>query len=215
MPSSSNFGYPPLDDRLSQLWRQGVRFATRVAIAFGLSAASAIMLAAAVADNAFVQILVIGFATIAFWIPSLLLILSIERMFTRRAKPASRQTIDVTASSLGSGWDRLVAVAPRQTERIRVLQRSVERSRTSLGSEKLDPDAHDLCVLIDRRLPELIDRELDELPPDDRDRGKKVDELIDLVEQFARHCSRGGGSDPRFNAEVLRRRFQERLSKPL
>jgi len=215
MPSSSNFGYPPLDDRLSQLWRQGVRFATRVAIAFGLSAASAIMLAAAVADNAFVQILVIGFATIAFWIPSLLLILSIERMFTRRAKPASRQTIDVTASSLGSGWDRLVAVAPRQTERIRVLQSSVERSRTSLGSEKLDPDAHDLCVLIDRRLPELIDRELDELPPDDRDRGKKVDELIDLVEQFARHCSRGGGSDPRFNAEVLRRRFQERLSKPL
>ena len=215
MPSSSNFGYPPLDDKLTQLWRQGVRFATRVAIAFGLSAASAIMLAAAVADNAFVQILVIGFATIAFWIPSLLLILSIERMFTRRAKPASRQTIDVTASSLGSGWDRLVAVAPRQTERIRVLQRSVERSRTSLGSEKLDPDAHDLCVLIDRRLPELIDRELDELPPDDRDRGKKVDELIVLVEQFARHCSRGGGSDPRFNAEVLRRRFQERLSKPL
>ena len=215
MPSSSNFGYPPLDDRLSQLWRQGLRFATRVAIAFGLSAASAIMLAAAVADNAFVQILVIGFATIAFWIPSLLLILSIERMFTRRAKPASRQTIDVTALPLAAGWDRLVAVAPRQSERIRVLQRSVERSRTSLGSEKLDPDAHDLCVLIDRRLPELIDRELDELPPDDRDRGKKVDELIDLVEQFARHCSRGGGSDPLFNAEVLRRRFQERLSKPL
>jgi len=215
MPSSSNFGYPPLDDRLSQLWRQGLRFATRVAIAFGLSAASAIMLAAAVADNAFVQILVIGFATIAFWIPSLLLILSIERMFTRRAKPASRQTIDVTALPLAAGWDRLVAVAPRQSERIRVLQRSVERSRTSLGSEKLDPDAHDLCVLIDRRLPELIDRELDELPPDDRDRGKKVEELIDLVEQFARHCSRSGGSDPRFNAEVLRRRFEERLSKPL
>lgn len=216
MPSSSNFGYPPLDDKLSQLWRQGVRFATRVAIAFGLSAASAIMLAAAVADNAFVQILVTGFATVAFWIPWLLIILGVERMFTRRPKPASRQTIGVAASPVVSGWDRLVAVAPRQSERIRVLQRSVERSRTSLGSEKLDPDAHDLCVLIDRRLPELIDRELDELPPDDRDRGKKVDELVDLIEQFARHCSRSGGSETsRFNAEVLRRRFEERVSKPL
>ena len=84
MPSSSNFGYPPIDDKLTQLWRQGVRFAVRVAIAFGLSAASAIMLAAAVADNAFVQILITGFATVAFWIPWLLLILSVERMFRRR-----------------------------------------------------------------------------------------------------------------------------------
>ena len=215
MPSSSNFGYPPLDDKLTQLWRQGVRFATRVAIAFGLSAASAILLAGAVADNAFVQILITGFATVAFWIPWLLLILGIERMFRRGPKPASRQTIDVTASPVASGWDRLAAAAPRQLERVRVLQRSVERSRTTLGNDKLDPDAHDLCVLIDRRLPELIDRELDELPPDDRDRGKKVDELIDLVELFARHCSRSGQGDSRFNAEVLRRRFEEHLSKPL
>ena len=215
MPSSLNFGPTPFDDKLQRLWRQGVRFAVRVAIAFGLSAASAIFLAAAVADNAFVQILITGFAALAFWIPWLLLILGIERMFTRRPRPASRQTIDVTASPVASGWDRLAAAAPRQSERIRVLQRSVERSPTSLGNDKLDPDAHDLCVLIDRRLPELIDRELDELPPDDRDRGKKVDELIDLVEQFARHCSRGNQRDPRFNAEVLRRRFEDRLSKPL
>jgi len=216
MPTGSHFGYPPLDDRLTQLWRQGVRFATRVAIALGLSVASAIALAAAIADNAFVQILIIGFAGVAFWIPWLMLIVSLERMFRRRPKPAaSRQTIEVTASAAPSGWDRLAAAAPRQSERIRVLQRSVERSRTSLGNDRLDPDAHDLCVLIDRRLPELIDRELDELPPDDRDRGKRIDELIDLVEQFARHCSRSGQSDPRFSAEVLRRRFEEHLSNPL
>ena len=215
MPTSSNFGPMPFDDKLQRLWRQSVRFAVRVAIAFGLSAASAIMLAAAVADNAFVQILITGFAAIAFWIPWLLLILGIERMFTRRPRPASRQTIDVSATPVATGWDRLVSVAPRQSERIRVLQRSVERSRNSLGNDKLDPEAHDLCVLIDRRLPELIDRELDELPPDDRDRGKAIDELIDLVEQFARHCSRSGQGDTRYNADVLRRRFEEHLSKPL
>ena len=215
MPNGSNFGYPPLDDRLTQLWRQGVRFTARLAIAFGLSAVTAIMLGAAVTDNAFVQIVVTAFAALAFWIPWLVVVLGVDRMISRRPKPASRQTIDVTASPSASGWDRLAAAAPRQSERIRVLQRSVERSRTSLGNDKLDPDAHDLCVLIDRRLPELIDRELDELPPDGRDRGKKLDELVDLVEQFARHCSRSGQSDSRYNAEVLRRRFEERLSNPL
>src|SRR5690242_12601724 len=113
MPSSSNFGPMPFDDKLQRLWRQSVRFVVRVAIAFGLSAASAIMLAAAVADNGFVQILITGLAAIAFWIPWLLLILGIERMFTRRSRPASRQTIDVSATAVASGWDRLVAVAPR------------------------------------------------------------------------------------------------------
>lgn len=98
---------------------------------------------------------------------------------------------------------------------MKVLQRSFERSRQALGSADLDPDAHDLCVLIDRRLPELIDRGLDDLPPDDRDRGRKLDELVNLVEQFARHCSRKGAGEvdlPTYDAQVLRRRFEERLS---
>ena len=81
----------------------------------------------------------------------------------------------------------------------------------------LDPDAHDLCVLIDRRLPELIDRELDALPPDDRGRREGVAALIRLVEQFARHCGAkrdGRAASSAYEAEVLRRRFEERLAPP-
>ena len=55
------------------------------------------------------------------------------------------------------------------------------------------------------------------LPPDDRDRGRRLNELVDLVEQFARHCSRKGSGEeglPRYDAQVLRRRFEERLSSP-
>lgn len=185
--------------------------AARLAIAFGLSALAAIFVGASMTDNGFIQILLTAFAAIALWIPFFLLISGIERLFTRRAAPPP------SASSVFTerGWSRLGAIAPGQSERLGVLQRSLERSRLSLGKADLDPDAHDLCVLIDRRLPELIDRELDDLPPDDLNRRERIDQLLGLIEQFARHCSRRSAGETglaRFDAEVLRRRFEERLS---
>ena len=125
-------------------------------------------------------------------------------------------TVEATATpSSGRHWQRLTAVAPGQGDRLRAIQRSLTSSRTTFGSASLDPEVHDLCVLIDRRLPELIDRQLDALPPDDRGRKQAVDELVDLVEQFARHCGRkrdGDTSVSAYQAEILRRRFEERLS---
>ena len=210
--------FVPFDQRLGQLYRKGMRIVSRLAMAFGLSAITAIVVGGAVTDNAFVQIVVTAFATLAFWIPFFLAIVGIERLFTRRPQPARSATIDAKATVSSDGWDRLAALAPAHAHRVGVLQRSFERSRIALGKEHLDPDAHDLCVLIDRRLPELIDRELDDLPPDDRDRGKRIDELVDLVEQFARHFSRKGSGEeglPRYDAQVLRRRFEERLATPI
>jgi hypothetical protein len=207
--------YLPFGERIDSFVRRGMRIISRLAMGFGLSAIAAIFLGAAVTDNGFVQVLVTAFATIALWIPAFLLILGVERLFTRRPRPFPAAT--GAPALTNDSWSRLAAIAPSQAHRVQVLQRSFERSRLTLGSADLDPDAHDLCVLIDRRLPELIDRELDDLPPDDRDRGKRLDDLIDLVEQFARHCSRrGSGEDglPRYDAQVLRRRFEERLSNP-
>ena len=199
--------YLPFGERIDSFVRRGMRIVSRLAMGFGLSAIAAIVLGAAVTDNGFVQVLVTAFATIALWIPAFLLILGIERLFTRRERPTPAAT--AAPALTNDSWGRLAAIAPSQAHRVEVLQRSFERSRLTLGSADLDPDAHDLCV--------LIDRELDDLPPDDRDRGKRVDDLIDLVEQFARHCSRrGSGEDglPRYDAQVLRRRFEERLSNP-
>ena len=208
-------GFVPFEERLSGLFRRGVHLASRLAMAFGLSAITAIVVGGAVTDNAFVQVLVTAFATLAFWIPIFLMILGVERLFSRRSSPAA---IPATAGPVRSdedSWTRLARAAPAHAHRVEVLQRSFERSRLALGKADLDPDAHDLCVLIDRRLPELIDRGLDDLPPDDRHRGRQLDELVDLVEQFARHCSRKGSGDsdlPRYDAQVLRRRFEERLA---
>ncbi len=216
---SGNFydGYVPFEERMNSLFRRGVRLASRLAMAFGLSALTAIVLGGAATDNAFVQILVTAFAALALWIPYFLLIVGVERLFTRR--PAAEQVVTASATRAleKDSWTRLAALVPAHAHRVEVLQRSFERSRETLGKSDLDPDAHDLCVLIDRRLPELIDRELDDLPPDDRDRGRRLNDLVDLVEQFARHCSRKGSGEaglPRYDAQVLRRRFEERLSNP-
>mgnify|MGYP006186018425 CR=1 FL=1 len=61
----------------------------------------------------------------------------------------------------------------------------------------------------------LIHRELDHLAPDDRNRRRQIGELIELIEQFARHCSRKRSGDKAIaahEAAVLRRRFESHLS---
>ena len=206
-----------LDQRLHLVWRRGVRLAVRLAIALGLSTVAAIFLAAAVADNALVQILVIMLAAAGLWLPFLFVVTAIDRLLERRrSRRLDRAEPDPTSvPRLESGWSRLHAMVPDQSQRLAVLRRSLDRSRAELGQAELDPEAHDLCLLIDRRLPELIDRELDALPPDDTHRRRQLGELVDLIEQFARHCSRsrtGEAGSAKFEAAVLRRRFEARLT---
>jgi hypothetical protein len=213
-------GSSPLGERFDMIWKRGVRLVASAAIAFALSAAAAIGLGAAVTDNALVQILVTALAALAFWVPFFFVVLSVDRWLNRRRM---RQGDGETGYAAAAGnprddqvWRQLFAAAPAEAPRLSVLRRSLERSRQSLGRAGLDPDAHELCILIDRRLPDLIRHELETLPPDDRHRRQKVGELIDLVEQFARHCSRRGandGADAAFEAEVLRRRFEARMTE--
>lgn len=208
-----------LGERFHEIAARGVRLAKRAALAFALAAAGGIAIGAAATDNWLAQIFVTIIAGAALWVPMLIALLGIERLFARR--PARPMVIEATAVPVpetgGKHWQRLAAVAPAERERIAALQRSVENSHRTLSSASLDPEAHDLCVLIDRRLPELIDHELDTLPPDDRGRRQAIGELIGLVEQFARHCSRkreGESPDSRRQADILRRRFEEKLAPP-
>lgn len=208
---------PSLNDRVNHFWQRGVRLATRFAIAFGLATVTAIALGAAVTDNAFAQIVVTFLAALGLWLPFVVLLARVERFFEhRRSRRAERQpeAISRGGRDMDESWRRLIAFAPAHAERITVLQRSLDRSRRALGKAELDPDAHELCVLIDRRLPELIHREIEDLPPDDRSRERQLRELVELVEQFARHCSRKRSDEPGtpgYEAAVLRRRFEARL----
>jgi len=209
----------PFGERIDLAWKRGLRLVTRAAIAFALSTAAAIGVGAAVTDNALGQIFVMILAALAFWIPMFFIVLRIDKWIARRASDhgtALGSAPPAASSRDDDVWRRLFAVAPAESQRLAVLRRSLERSRLSLGGAKLDPEAHELCLLIDRRLPDLIYHELEILPPDDRHRRQKVRELIDLIEQFARHCSRTGatdGAEDKFQAEVLRRRFETRMTE--
>lgn len=213
-----HFEPPFLNDRAAVLWQRAVGFATRLAIAFGAATITAILLGSAVTDNALAQIVVTVFAAIGLWPPFAVLIIGGERFLKRRRAPRAETGVARIERSQAAeeSWRRLLRRAPAEAERIQVLRRSLDRSRLQLGKAELDLDAHELCVLIDRRLPELIDRELDNLAPDDRNRKRELRELIELIEQFARHCSRNPSAEPdvpRYDAAVLRRRFEERLSE--
>ena len=214
-PFESPFG---LQSRIAEVAARGMRIAKYLAMSFALAVVGGIGIGAAVADNAFVQIFVTFLAAIALWLPILLASLWVDSRIERfrRRKPAAAEAV-IEATAVDACWTRLARAAPAERERIGAIQRSLATSHSALRDAKLDPDAHDLCVLIDRRLPDLIDRELDSLPPDDRGRRQQVASLVDLVEQFARHCGRksdGQAAGSAYEAEVLRRRFEERLVPP-
>ena len=210
--------YPTLNERMTSYWERGVRIATRFAIAFGLSTLTGIGIGFAVTDNVLAQIFVTILAAFALWIP---FVVGVARFETwRNARRQHKALADLPIArhankNFERDWQRLLSLAPAERARLSAIKSSIDRSRLALGRADLDPDAHDLCVLIDRRLPELVRHALDDLPPDDAGRRRQVSELIDLVEQFARHCGRqrdGISSGQSREAAILRRRFEARLA---
>jgi hypothetical protein len=210
--------YPSLNERMTTYWERGVRIATRFAIAFGLSTLTGIGIGFAVTDNVLAQIFVTVLSAFALWIPFVVSVTRFEawRNARRHRKALAAEPIAQRANrEFEQDWQRLVALAPAERSRLSAIKSSIDRSRLALGKAELNPDAHDLCVLIDRRLPELVRHELEDLPPDDTNRRSQVGELIDLVEQFARHCGKqrdGLARGSSREAEILRRRFEARLA---
>lgn len=207
-----------LQARLAEAAARGVRIAKYIALSFALAVVAGIGIGAMVADNAIVQIFITVLAAFGLWLPILIGALAVDSRLERwRSRPSRPGATIVETTAVNACWIRLERAAPEQSDRIGAIQRSLASSHAALRDARLDPDAHDLCVLIDRRLPELIDRQLDSLPPDDRGRREGVASLIDLVEQFARHCGRkrdGRPESAHYDAEVLRRRFEEQLGRP-
>lgn len=196
-----------------------MRIAKRFAIAFGLSTVTGIGIGFAVTDNVLAQIFVTVLSAFALWIPFVVAIARFEewRLAGRNRKALAALPIAQQANKdFEQDWQRLIMLAPTERARLSAIKASIDRSRLALGKADLDPDAHDLCVLIDRRLPELVRHELDDLRPDDTGRRRQVGELIDLVEQFARHCGRQRdrvSSGTSREAAILRRRFEARLAE--
>ena len=210
--------YPTLNDRMTSYWERGLRIATRFAIAFGLSTLTGIGIGFAVTDNVLAQLFVTVLAAVALWIPFVVGVARFEAWRDGRRERRALASLPIAHHAnraFERDWQRLVSLAPAERVRLSAIKSSIDRSRLALGRDELNPNAHDLCVLIDRRLPELVHHALEDLPPDDAGRRRQVGELVDLVEQFARHCGRERDSVSSGNAreaEILRRRFEARLA---
>ena len=75
----------PFGERIDSLWKRGVRLMASAAISFALSTAAGICVGVVVADNAFVQILVMVLTALAFWIPMFFIVLRVDKWLAHRA----------------------------------------------------------------------------------------------------------------------------------
>jgi hypothetical protein len=114
-------------------------------------------------------------------------------------------------------WDRLEDEAPHQAARISIARRSSERSRQALKARHLEFSAHSTLVMLERRIPELIDSELKFAAEQPSRAGMKIiDELVDLLERFAADCERQLSSDHRLGApetRLLRQHIERYLDR--
>lgn len=210
--------YPALSERMTSFWERGVRIATRFAMAFGLSTLTGIGIGFAVTDNVLAQIFVTAISALALWIPFVVVISRLEAWRDARRNRRARAKLPIAHHhnrDFERDWQQLTKLAPSERSRLARIKSSIDRSRLALGKAYLDPEAHDLCILIDRRLPQLVRRELDDLPTDDAGRLRQLGKFIDLVEQFSRHCDSHGDRVSSGNAReaaILRRRFEARLA---
>lgn len=123
------------------------------------------------------------------------------------SQPLKRGTFRRTfpADQIAQVWDRLEDEAPLHAARIGIARRSTERSRKALKARHLDPSAHSALVMLERRVPELIDQELNLADESGGHRGSKiVEELVELLERLAADCERQLGSNSRLDASETR-----------
>lgn len=102
-----------------------------------------------------------------------------------------RRRAAVPVNPFSTAWNKLEVEAVGAESRVAVARRSCERFRATLKGAPLDPEAHSLLVIVERRIPELIEARLGRLKEcDERQRSLIVDDLLDLLERFAADCER-------------------------
>lgn len=118
-------------------------------------------------------------------------------------RAAFKRTYD--GDQIAQVWDRLEEEAPHHAVRIAVTRRSTERSRQALKTRHLEISAHSALVMLEKRIPELIESELTFAADQPSRAGMKtIDELVELLERFAADCERQVGSDRRLGSSETR-----------
>lgn len=207
------------------LYRRGISLLMRLAVAGMLAVVAAIALGAVATGGGLVQLLVTLLAAVALWIPAFLLVSAFARMRRRRreraalAKSATSRPAQGAPSSTGeidTAWNGLAAAAGRRQAEVRRLENQLAAVWQALPTQTLDPQVHELQLLIGKRIPQLIETRLACLPLRRAEREAAVDELLTLLSDFAedsvgRYERLAIGSRERH--AVVRRRIEQHLDR--
>lgn len=168
---------------------RALRILARIAGAGALAVIAGIVLGAVATGGGLVQLIVTFFAAVALWIPAFMLLTGIHRWRTRRQQSAHRREREYILSRTGgSSWERLAHHSGEHRQRLLALYRELTSTHQSLPPQSLDPDVHECRILIEKRIPQLIDSRLDSLPAEPNQRSAAIGDLLDLVERFADDC---------------------------
>lgn len=175
------------------LYRRGLSLLTRLALGGMLAAIAAILIGAVATGGGLVQLLVTAFAAFALWIPAFLLV---SRIAEWRRRRRIREALSVESrrgraaggvaplAQIDAAWGSLaLAVGERRSEVHRIEQQLAAVWR-GLPANSLDPQVHELRLLIGRRIPQLIDTQLACLPLSRSRRAAETDSLIELLHEF-------------------------------
>lgn len=207
------------------LYRRGVSLLTRLALGGMLATVAGILIGAAATGGGLVQLLVTVLAIFALWIPAFLLVSKVASWRSRRrmreasSAPPARAVPSTRPSpveAIDASWNRLALVAgPRHSE-VRRIEAQLAEVWRALPAQSLDPQTHELQLLIGRRIPQLIETRLSCLPLRSRERANAVDELLDLLADFTQD-SVGRyerlAVDGHHKHEIVRRRIEDHLDR--
>lgn len=207
------------------LYRRGMSLLARLAIGGMVAAIAGIVIGALATGGGFVQLLVTAFATMALWLPAFFLVSRVASWRRRRqmraavSAPANKARVagpPRPADAIDASWNRLAMVAGQRHSEVRRIEGQLAEVWRALPAQSLDPQVHELQLLIGQRIPQLIDTQLSCLPLRSRERGQAVDELLNLLGDFTqdsvgRYERLAIGS--RHQHEIVRRRIEDHLGR--
>ncbi|MFC7536542.1 hypothetical protein ACFQPG_04090 [Sphingomonas sp. GCM10030256] len=195
---------------------RAIRILLRLATAGALATVGGIAVGAMATDGGFLQLLVTFVAAIALWIPAFILLSGIAGWRRGRAERVWQLEEQRRLAPVGGqSWVQLRSLAGYRAEEVHALCSQLASTREQLPTQSLDPQVHELRILIEKRIPQLIDSGLACLPADPRERTEATNELIDLVGRFAADCrerERQVAHGHHAEHQALRRRIEDHLT---
>ena len=209
----------------TDLYRRATSLLARLAVGGMVAVVAAILLGAVATSGGFIQLVVTLLAAVALWLPAFFLVSRIADWRRQRRRRATlRRPLEQAVTGdrtfeparLDAAWSGLAQVSGSRAPEVRRLEQQLAFVWRALPSQSLDPQVHELQLLIGKRIPELIDTQLTCLPLRRSDRGAAVDELLHLLADFTadsvERYDRLAGSG-REQHQVLRRRIEGHLDR--